>query len=189
MGRLRSDGPGGVSCDAPCVERPWIGPEYWSNPLQDWRIREGRIECLTRRANRNVALLVREVAEGDGDVHLRVRLGVIASDAPLPDSGRVGFRIGARGAFHDYRDTALRGSGLDVGVTALGNLFIGTPSEAAGDVSSAALFPDGVSLRRACFWICGRHNGRTGGTTSDCGWGVWVGRFLKLSRRRWMPIC
>ena len=128
----------------PVVERPWIGPEYWSNPLQDWRIREGRIECLTRRANRNVALLVREVAEGEGDVHLRVRLGVIASDAPLPDSGRAGFRIGARGAFHDHRDTALRGSGLDVGVTALGRLFIGASSEAVGDVSSTAPFPDGV---------------------------------------------
>jgi hypothetical protein len=27
------------------VQRYWIGPEYWSNPLQDWRLRDGRVEC------------------------------------------------------------------------------------------------------------------------------------------------
>ena len=27
-------------------DRPWIGAEYWSNPLQDWRVRNGRLENL-----------------------------------------------------------------------------------------------------------------------------------------------
>ena len=27
------------------VDRPWPGPDYWPNPLQDWRVRAGRLEC------------------------------------------------------------------------------------------------------------------------------------------------
>jgi hypothetical protein len=27
-----------------CHDRVWLGPEYWANPLQDWRIAGGRAE-------------------------------------------------------------------------------------------------------------------------------------------------
>ena len=26
-------------------DRVWLGAEYWANPLQDWRVAGGRIEC------------------------------------------------------------------------------------------------------------------------------------------------
>ena len=26
-------------------DRPWIGPDYWANPLQDWRIAGAALEC------------------------------------------------------------------------------------------------------------------------------------------------
>ena len=113
--------------EPPPVTRTWIGGEFWSNPLQDWRIRDGRIECLTRRPNRNVALLTHDVSGDDGDLHLRVRLGWIAGDSDtegLPP-GWAGFRLGARGAFHDHRDTALRGAGLNAGIHTSGFLFVG----------------------------------------------------------------
>src|SRR5438552_18628870 len=29
-----------------CHDRVWLGPEYWANPLQDWRLAGGRIECV-----------------------------------------------------------------------------------------------------------------------------------------------
>ncbi|HUX58573.1 MAG TPA: hypothetical protein VMV77_16505 [Bacteroidales bacterium] len=25
--------------------RTWIGPEYWTNPLQDWQVDKGRLCC------------------------------------------------------------------------------------------------------------------------------------------------
>ena len=31
-------------------DRVWIGPEYWANRLHDWRIQDGRLECVERRA-------------------------------------------------------------------------------------------------------------------------------------------
>ena len=42
-----------------------------------------------------------------------------------PRQGWVGFRIGMRGHFNDYRDTAIRGLGVEAGVSSDGRLFIG----------------------------------------------------------------
>ena len=30
-------------------ERIWIGSRYWANPLQDWRLKQGRIEWIAAR--------------------------------------------------------------------------------------------------------------------------------------------
>ena len=35
-------------------ERAWLGPQYWANPLQDWRLIDGRIECCVSGGDRNV---------------------------------------------------------------------------------------------------------------------------------------
>lgn len=111
--------------DVPDVIRPWIGAAYWSNPMQDWQIRDGRIECLTTDSNRNVALLTRRIAEGDGDFRLRVRMGMIEENERNLDPGWAGFRIGTRGEFNDYRDDAIFGRGLNTGMTTAGKLFVG----------------------------------------------------------------
>lgn len=115
----------------PSVERPWIGPEYWSNPLQDWRLRDGRLENFRPGGDRNVFLLTREVSGSSGTLSLSVRLGRIeATDEPL-ESGWAGFRVGIRGSFDDYRDSAVRGVGLHCGVASDGKLFIGSPDESS----------------------------------------------------------
>ena len=31
------------------TERVWIGPEYYANRLMDWRLRDGRLECVEGR--------------------------------------------------------------------------------------------------------------------------------------------
>ena len=110
----------------PAVERPWIGPEYWANPLHEWRLRNGRIENIAAGGDRNVFLLTRELAARPGDFSMGVTLGRLEEDsAPLED-GWVGFRIGIRGSFDDYRDSAVRGVGLNCGVTSDGRVFIGS---------------------------------------------------------------
>jgi hypothetical protein len=103
--------------------RVWPGPEYWANPLQDWQIRRGRLECIASGGDRNVALLTREISERSGDLHLRLKLGKL--DGALPTEGFVGFRVGSKHQMNDYRATAIYGRGMNAGVDATGRLFIG----------------------------------------------------------------
>lgn len=72
--------------------------------------------------------LTRELDEGQGDFQMQVRLGRLDSSRPLTP-GWVGFRFGMKGHFADYRDTAVRGLGVDAGITHEGELFIGKPKQ------------------------------------------------------------
>lgn len=117
------------------ASRQWPGPEYWPNPLQDWRVREGRLECFSSGGDRNVALLTRDVAERNGDLVLGVRLGKI-NKVPL-ESGFVGFRVGIKSQMHDYRATAIYGRGMNAGVNAEGRLFIGRLEDSAPRIDLA----------------------------------------------------
>src|SRR5713101_6311583 len=106
-------------------DRPWIGPEYWSNPLQDWRLHNGRIECFVAGGDRNVFLLTHEVMDQPGALSMRVRLGRLEEDRAPLERGFAGFRAGIHGRFNDYRDSAIYGIGLNAGLAADGRLFIG----------------------------------------------------------------
>jgi len=112
------------------AERVWAGPQYWTNRLQDWRVASGRLECVTSGANRNCHLLTHQLGAGKGDVAMSVRTGSLGEGRPGP--GWLGFRIGAKGQWNDYRDSCRRGRGLDCGLTTDGTLFIGKPGGRAG---------------------------------------------------------
>ena len=113
------------------TERPWVGADYWSNPLQDWRVRDGRIENFGPGGDRNVFLLTREVGADEGSLEMSVRVGRLdGADSPL-EEGWAGFRVGIRGSFDDYRDSAVRGVGLNCGIASDGRLFIGSPTESS----------------------------------------------------------
>ena len=53
-------------------ERSWIGPEYWSNPLQDWQIKDGELHCLVSNRNRNVHLLTKKLDSTTGNLKMSV---------------------------------------------------------------------------------------------------------------------
>lgn len=137
-------------------DRVWLGPEYWANPLQDWRIAGGRIECITAAANRNVHLLTRQLSEQPGTLEMSVKIGRLGAMAnagavgnalrgvPLADGkGSAGFRIGIMGPLREYRNSLIYGQGLDAGFTSDGKLFIGDPSRGA----TLALTGDSIELR------------------------------------------
>ena len=111
------------------IERVWAGPEYWANPLQDWRIRDGRLECIVSGGNRNVHLLTRQLGPGEGDLIMSVRLGRIDPDETQSDYGWGGFRLGIRGFLDDYRNAAIWGKGFNAGITTAGELFLLKPGD------------------------------------------------------------
>ncbi len=137
------------------AERPWAGPEYWTNPLEDWRIQDGRLECVCPGGDRNVFLLTREVAARQGTLAMSVRLGRLDGggekhgddsaehcpfhsaerEAEKLEGGFAGFRVGIRSFVDDYRARAIHGRGMNVGVTAEGQLFIGEVKASAPRVN------------------------------------------------------
>lgn len=100
------------------ITRTWLGPPFWANRLQDWRLHNGRIECVTGAAGdelRTVSWLTREVSAGNEPAHLSARAGLI-EDAG--GGGFCGFLIGAGAGTLDYRSAALvqKASGTGGGV-------------------------------------------------------------------------
>ena len=96
--------------------RTWIGPEYWANRLQDWRLAAGRIECLAATAVRTVGVLTRTIEPGASSATLTVPAGTLSGGA-----GGSGFLIGAGAGALDWRAAALvmGASGEGGGILAL----------------------------------------------------------------------
>ena len=107
------------------VKRPWVGPEYWAGPLQDWRVDNDRLECFVSGGNRLVFLTTHEVvSEGQG-FETSVRIGALEGKRQPNAQGWVGMRVGIRGTLPDYRNAALFGRGIDIGIRLNGTPFIG----------------------------------------------------------------
>jgi alkaline phosphatase D len=111
------------------MQRPWAGADYWTNPLPDWRVNEGRLECWRGGNDRNVYLLTRRPGAQDGKLTMQVNLGRLEPGGGQLDRGWTGFRVGVQGEFGDYRDEVVYGVGMPVGITTDGRLFIGDPEE------------------------------------------------------------
>lgn len=114
------------------LDRVWLGADYWANPLQDWRVKDGQAECIAAKPNRNVHVLTRELADRSGDLRMTVKIsrvdgGTLAGDG----KGSAGFKIGILGTLRDYpelrdyRNNLAFSSGWDAGLTAAGGLFFG----------------------------------------------------------------
>ncbi len=82
-------------------DRVWLGRDYWANPLQDWRIANGRIECVNPAPDRNVHLLTRSLSDRIAGFSMSVRIGRVGG-GPLfgkegaSSKGSFGFRVGVR---------------------------------------------------------------------------------------------
>jgi hypothetical protein len=108
----------------PEINRQWIGPEFWANRLEDWRLNEGKLECLTPAADRYLYLLISEIKPGPGSLSVVLKAAV----PELPERPRtrnfIALRLGVKGKTGDYREAAVFGQGMDVGLSTDGLLFI-----------------------------------------------------------------
>src|SRR5690242_7434708 len=60
------------------VTRVWVGPMYWANRLQDWRLNKGRIEH-TSTAGRSIGLLTYDMLSGAQPASITVRTGTLVT--------------------------------------------------------------------------------------------------------------
>ena len=94
----------------PDLERVWIGPDFYGNRLQDWRLSNQRIEAVagdSRRSMRTLQLLTYALSEESGRLEMSVRTGPIVPGGTRHENTWTGFLIGAGGDHVDYRISAL----------------------------------------------------------------------------------
>ena len=106
-------------------DRVWAGAEYWTNPLQDWRVAGGRLECVKAAPGRSIHILTRQLGEAAGTLGMSVRLGRPDGRPLREGKGSAGFSIGVQGPLKDYRNSLIFGTGFNIGLRANGTLFIG----------------------------------------------------------------
>lgn len=129
------------------LDRVWVGREYWANPMQDWRIHKGRLECINAALNRNVHVLTRALGEKPGTIRMSMRVGRLDEGDLAAGKGTAGFRLGVKGPLNEYRNNLIFGTGLNAGINAAGKLFIG--AQAGPHVAAVKLYLPAVELRLA----------------------------------------
>ena len=118
-------------------DRIWLGAEFWANPMEDWRIKSGRLECTNTAGDRNVHLLTHSLSDRRDPFSMSVRTGVLRQGK----LGGTGFRLGDHDLVNDYRGNCLWGQGIGVGL-ANGRLVVGSqsrPADASTDMKDLLL--------------------------------------------------
>jgi hypothetical protein len=112
------------------MESVFLGKEFWANRLQDWQVRNGRIECLNGKdALRTVHILTHEINDDKSGFKIELKLGVI-HDERLENDAFAGILIGGGSLDIDYRGRSLifnrpgKNGGLLAGVNGKGELVI-----------------------------------------------------------------
>ena len=91
-------------------DRVWVGPDFYANRLMDWRLKDGRIECIEGSPNRpmrTLHLLTQTLSEAQGDLQLSVRMGPMTEADTSHTNTWSGFLLGAGGSHVDYRISSL----------------------------------------------------------------------------------
>lgn len=106
------------------VSRPWPGKDFWANPAEDWIVTQGRFENTFSGGNRNIVLLTADLTAEAKPFTARVHLDQVSFE--LFGEGFAGFQMGLQGESGDFREAAVTGSGLSVGIDFQGHPFIGS---------------------------------------------------------------
>ena len=102
-------------------DRIWIGKNYWAVPMEEWRVKDGRIECIGNIPDMRVNILNTRM-KGEGDFQMTIDMG-LREEGEV--SGTAGVRIGIQDKTdNDIRSLCYFGSGINVGYCTEGFIFI-----------------------------------------------------------------
>lgn len=119
-------------------EQRWIGSFFWANRLQDWKVKDGRLESAATDKNlpfRTVHVLPARISEITGSLHIEIECGIVNSEKNLPGNAFAGILVGAGGINLDYRAAALihhtsaPNAGIIAGIDGNGNACIGKDAD------------------------------------------------------------
>ncbi len=103
-------------------DRVWVGENFWTIPLEDWQIHNGRLECIGTRPNMRTSIVTYPLASGNGTFTLNITCGLLNRG---DQEGTVGFSLGVNDKEDpDVRAACYFGRGLNLGLRTGGVLFI-----------------------------------------------------------------
>ncbi|MEX2566978.1 MAG: alkaline phosphatase D family protein [Cyclobacteriaceae bacterium] len=106
-------------------DRVWIGEKYWAIPMEDWRVKDERLEFVGVEKFSRVNLLTTVINEGNGEMVVAVELGLMQGEIGPKKNGSAGFSIGIKDDLDpDVKSACYFGTGINAGVSTKGFLFI-----------------------------------------------------------------
>lgn len=106
-------------------DRVWLGEEFWANPMEDWRIKEGAAECLSTGGSRNIQLVTHQLTNTEAPFRMSVHVN--QQEVKQQDGG-VGFRVGVKSDINEYRSNCFAKGGIKAGVVA-GEMVLGNKQQ------------------------------------------------------------
>lgn len=94
-------------------DRIWVGPEYWANPMEDWRIVDGAAECMSNKGFRCVHSLTHQLRDPHGKLQMSVDVEQVESPR---DADGFGFRVGIASDINEYRANCFSDTGINAGI-------------------------------------------------------------------------
>ena len=129
--------------------RIWIGKDFWSIPVEDWKVSNGRVESVGVIPGSRVNLLTYTLSPNDGNFKLSAKMGLIQK-GNIP--GSAGFLVG----IYDPIDSSAKaacyyGKGIKAGVSLTGFAFlkdkqVKLPEDFDWDAFTVSVSGDGHSL-------------------------------------------
>lgn len=122
----------------PETESHWLGPDFWANRLQDWKLENGKIKCIAANSSlplRTAHILTVRMTQGGDDLKLKTIVTFEGQQNSLSTNNLAGFLIGSGAPEMDYRSAALihnslaPHAGIFVGTAPDGTAFIKLPGD------------------------------------------------------------
>ena len=103
-------------------DRVWVGPDFWAVPLEDWKVESGRLHCVGNRPDMRLNILTHTL-NGIGEIKFSLSMGLLEEKEKV---GTAGICLGLQDQTdNDVRSLCYFGSGLELGVSTDGFVFIG----------------------------------------------------------------
>ncbi len=103
-------------------DRIWIGKDFWSIPLENWKVENGKLHCAGNVPQARVNLLTHVLSPDAGDFEASVIIS-LSSEGSIP--GSAGFLIGLTDEEDaDVRAACYFGKGIPAGVSVKGYAFL-----------------------------------------------------------------
>ena len=115
--------------------RPWIGPEYWANPIYDWETVDGSV-VATAAKDRLLHLLSHRALAPEKGFRIRVKVRVPAGgEAAKGPKLQAGIAVGVQGMMEDPRHVAVwPRRRIDAVIRSDGRLAIGPEAVSEGSL-------------------------------------------------------